>query len=131
MKQKPNFLDALNAGINGGSIKERFIYFFIYLFYMPAYKEKFINQITKEDSKIAVSGLIIDKDNDIIFIDDTTGVIAVNVQTDFPLNTFVRVFGFLVNNGEGTQLQGQIVQDLTQVNKQLYQRTKKLLNQKQ
>ena len=98
---------------------------------MPAYKEKFINEITIKDIKIAVSGLIINKDDNLIFIDDGTGVIAANIETSLPINSFVKVFGYLINNGEEMQIQGQLIQDLTQVNKKLYNKVKILINQKQ
>jgi len=97
---------------------------------MQAYKEKFINEITKQDTKVAISGLIIDKEDNLIFIDDKTGVIAVNLETTLPINTFVRVFGYLINNGNEMQLQAQLIQDLSNVDKKLYNKVKTLMNQK-
>lgn len=98
---------------------------------MPSYKEKFINEIDKKDTKIAVSGLIINKEDNLIFVDDGTGVIAVDLETYLPINSFVRVFGYLINNGEEIQIKGSIIQDLSQVNKRLYNKVKNLMNQKQ
>jgi predicted membrane protein len=97
---------------------------------MPAFKEKFINEISKKDNKISISGLIIDKEDNLIFIDDSTGVISVNIETNLPINTFVRVYGYLIQNNEEMQLQGQIIQDLSNTNKKLYQKIKLLMNQK-
>ena len=97
---------------------------------MPSYKEKFINELTKEDKKIAVSGLIIDKEDNLIFIDDGTGVIAVDIETNYIINTFARVFGYLINNGD-MKLKGELIQDLSQANRQIYNKVKILLNQKQ
>ena len=97
---------------------------------MAAYKEKFIQELNKQDTKVAVSGLIIDKDNDLIFIDDKTGVIAANISTDLSINTFVKVFGYVINNGNELQIQGQVIQDLSNANKQLYNKVKMLINQK-
>ena len=97
---------------------------------MQAYKEKFISEITKQDTKVAISGLIIDKEDNLIFIDDKTGVIAVNLETTLPINTFVRVFGYLINNGNEMQLQAQLIQDLSNVDKKLYNKVKTLMNQK-
>ena len=97
---------------------------------MPSYKEKFINELTKEDKKIAVSGLIIDKEDNLIFIDDGTGVIAVDIETNHVTNKFVRVFGYLINNGD-MKLKGEVIQDLSLANRQIYNKVKILLNQKQ
>ena|SRR3989344_3547226 len=97
---------------------------------MPSYKEKFINELGKEDKKIAVSGLIIDKEDNLIFIDDGTGVLAVDIETNLLINTFVRVFGYLINNGD-MKLKGEVIQDLSPANKQIYNKVKILLNQKQ
>jgi len=98
---------------------------------MPAYKEKFINEITEKDTKIAVSGLIINKEDNLIFLDDGTGVITINMVTDIPINSFVRVFGYLINNGEEMQIEGQIIQDLSKIDKKIYNKLKSLMNQKQ
>jgi len=97
---------------------------------MPSYKEKFINELGEEDKKIAVSGLIIDKEDNLIFIDDGTGVLAVDIETNLLINTFVRVFGYLINNGD-MKLKGEVIQDLSPANKQIYNKVKILLNQKQ
>ncbi len=97
---------------------------------MPAYKEKFINDLSKDNNKVAISGLIINKEDNLIFIDDKTGVIAVNIDTNLSINTFVRVFGYIVNNGNNLQIQGQLIQNLNDANKQLYNKIKILLNQK-
>ena len=98
---------------------------------MPAYKEKFINEITRDDRKVSISGLIINREDNLIFVDDGTGVIAVNIESQIPINSFVRVFGYLLHNNDEVQLQANIIQDLSNVNKEAYNKLKKLLNQKQ
>lgn len=92
----------------------------------PAYKETFINEL-KENSKVAISGFIVEKNEGSIIIDDNTGTLPVIIQTNLALNTFVRVFGYYANN----ELQGNLIQDLGNVNKELYNKVKLLLNQKQ
>ncbi|MEK6835919.1 MAG: hypothetical protein AABX55_02755 [Nanoarchaeota archaeon] len=96
---------------------------------MQAYQEKFIKDLTKQDTKVAVSGFIVDKNNNSIIVDDNTGSIPVIIETNLNLNNFVRVFGTLIYSNE-PQLQAHLIQDLTNVNKQLYQKVKLLLNQK-
>ena len=106
---------------------ESFIYFSSNLNWMQAsYKETFINQL-KENSKVTISGFIIDKNENSIVIDDNTGTFPVIIQTNLELNTFVRVFGYYANE----QLQANFIQDLSKINKQLYNKLKLILNQKQ
>ena len=97
---------------------------------MPAYKEKFINEITRDDRNVSISGLIINREDNLIFVDDGTGVIAVNIESQVPINSFVKVFGYLLHNNDEVQLQANIIQDLSNVNKGAYNKLKKLLNQK-
>lgn len=98
---------------------------------MPAYKEKFINELDLKDNKISVSGLIINKEENLIVIDDGTGAITADIETNLPVNTFARVYGYLVNNGEELRIQGQAIQDLSNADKKLYAKVKILMNQKQ
>jgi len=90
-----------------------------------AYKETFINKL-ENNSKVSISGFIIEKNENSIIVDDNTGTLPIVIQTTLSLNTFVRVFGYY-NNG---QLQGNLIQDLTQINKQLYNKVKLILNRK-
>ncbi|AJF62612.1 MAG: hypothetical protein QT11_C0001G0469 [archaeon GW2011_AR20] len=90
-----------------------------------AYKETFINKL-ENNSKVSISGFIIEKNENSIIVDDNTGTLPIIIQTTLSLNTFVRVFGYY-NNG---QLQGNLIQDLTQINKQLYNKVKLILNRK-
>ena len=96
---------------------------------MTFYKEKQIREIIKDDNKVCISGLMINKDNNLIFIDDGTGVFPVSIETNLQVNSFVRVYGYLVK-GEELSLQGIIIQDLSKVSKNLYNKLKTLLNQK-
>ena len=91
-----------------------------------AYKETFINKL-QDNSKVAISGFIVDKNENSIVINDNTGNLPVIIETNLALNTFVRVFGYYVNG----QLQSHLIQDLSNVNKQLYNKLKLILNQKQ
>ena len=92
----------------------------------PAYKETFINEL-KENSKVAISGFIVEKNEGSIIIDDNTGTLPVIIETNLELNSFVRVFGYYANG----QLQASFIQDLSNANKQLYNKVKLILNQKQ
>ena len=118
MKQKRNSLDVLNAEINGDNIK------------MQSYQEKFIKDLSKEDTKIAVSGFIVDKKDNSIIVNDNTGNLIVICETNLDLNNFVRAFGTLFYN-QDLMMQADLIQDLNNVNKQLYQKVKLIFNPKQ
>jgi hypothetical protein len=90
------------------------------------YKEIFINKL-EENSKVSITGFIINKNKDGITIDDSTGTLSILIETNLELNSFVRVFGLYINNN----LQAHLIQDLSNVNKQIYNKVKSLLNQKQ
>ena len=91
-----------------------------------SYKETFINKL-KEKTKLAFTGFNVDKKENSIKIDDNTGTLPVIIETNLRLNAFVRVFGYYSNE----ELQGHLIQDLSNVNKQLYNKVKSILNQKQ
>ena len=91
----------------------------------PSYKETLVNEL-KENSKVAVSGFIIEKNENSIVINDSTGNLPVIIQTDLGLNSFVRAFGYYSNGS----LQANFIQDLGNVNKQLYNKVKLILNRK-
>ena len=90
-----------------------------------AYKETSINKL-EDNSKVSISGFIIEKNENSIIVDDNTGTLPIIIQTALSLNTFVRVFGYY-NNG---QLQANLIQDLNQINKQLYNKVKLISNRK-
>ncbi|HLC57408.1 MAG TPA: hypothetical protein VJH95_02455 [Candidatus Nanoarchaeia archaeon] len=90
----------------------------------PPYKEVSVKAITSEHKKLAVSGVIVSKNLDSISIDDGTGVITALIATELPINTFVRVAGFLLDYGNGYEIQAHFIQDLSTVNQKLYKKVK-------
>ncbi len=94
---------------------------------IPAYKERFIRDIGREDIKIMVSGIIVSKDNGKIVIDDTTGTIPVEIETELDVNKFVRVFGVLIPYEEGFEIQGHVIQDMSEADVDRYIKVKALL----
>ncbi|MFH1210033.1 MAG: hypothetical protein V1663_04560 [archaeon] len=88
---------------------------------MECYKERFIKDI--ESGRICLSGVIISKDNDNIVLDDKTGIITVNIETNFDVGNYVRVFGICFDDF----LRGEIIQELNNSNKELHRSVKELL----
>ena len=97
---------------------------------MTSYQEKFIKDLSHNDSKVALSGFIIDRKENMLVIDDTTGTIIAFVENKLDKNHFARVFGNLVRTDNGFQLYGDIVQNLNAVNKKIYNKVKVLMNRK-
>lgn len=89
--------------------------------------EKNIENLSKEDYNVAVSGIIVNKDENSFILDDGTGQLYILMSTNLNNNNFVRVFGRILPYEEGIQLQGFIIQDLSKIDKYLYKKVKELL----
>ena len=92
-----------------------------------AYKEITIKDIDSTQKKIAVSGYIVSKNLDRISIDDGSGVINAIITTELPINSYVRVSGFMLNYGNGYEIQAHLIQDLSSINQKLHKKVKSLL----
>ena len=90
------------------------------------FKEKYIKSINSEDINVALSGVVINKEDNSFVLDD--GISQILVYSNIELNgDFIRVFGKINYNGEEPQLQAFIVQDLSKVDKFLYKKVKDLM----
>jgi len=89
--------------------------------------EKNINNLDIKDIKVAISGLIIDKANDSIILDDGTGQVKVNIDTNLEINSYARVFGRVLPYEDGLEIYGEIIQDFSKIDKLLYKKVKSLL----
>ena len=93
----------------------------------PPYKEQNIKDLNSNTLKIAITGLIVSKSENMITIDDRTGSLPVLIDTDLPVNTFVKVYGILIPSDQGFELQGNLIQDLSKINQELYKKVKSSL----
>lgn len=91
------------------------------------YSEKLIKDLKKEDFKVALSGTIINKTENDFFIDDGTGQIRC-IYDSAPDFEYIRVFGTLMPLPDGFELQTEIVQDLSKVDRQLHKKLKEALS---
>ncbi len=87
--------------------------------------EKKINEIDiSSEIKIRILGTIVSKIDDSIFVDDGTGTVQVAISPDMALNVsenqLVRVFGRLRSSGDGFDLYGEIVQNMSKLNLKQY-----------
>jgi uncharacterized protein YdeI (BOF family) len=86
--------------------------------------EKKISDIGKDDMRVKLVGLVIDKKDNVVVIDDGTGKINVvfeePAQTD--ANKRVRVFGRVMPTEDGFEIQGEILQDMSNADMELYKK---------
>ncbi|RLG15762.1 MAG: hypothetical protein DRN71_00440 [Candidatus Nanohalarchaeota archaeon] len=87
--------------------------------------EKNIREIdASSDVKVRVLGTVVSKVDNSIFVDDGTGTVQVAVSQDMALNVsesqLVRVFGRLRLSGDGFDLYGEIVQNMSKLNLKQY-----------
>ena len=98
------------------------------------YNKRKISEINPEnDFKVKVIGMIVDKKNDTILIDDGSAKLQVfvnlpNIIDTIDLNQMIRVFGSVMPTDEGFELKADIVQDLTGMNVKLYKKVDGLYN---
>lgn len=94
------------------------------------YVEKFIKDVTVKDYKVAVSGVIVNRSENSFLLDDGTGQLAV-ISTTIPNYEYTRVFGKVLPLETGFELQSEIIQDLSKIDKAIHRKVKELLSQRQ
>lgn len=94
------------------------------------YIEKFIKDIHVNDFKVSVSGVIVNKSENSFLLDDGTGQIAVS-STTIPNYEYIRVFGKILPLETGFELQSEIMQDLSKIDKAIHRKVKELLSKSQ
>lgn len=81
-----------------------------------------VADIRQEDVRVRVVGTVIDKNDNIIALDDGTGKIDVTFKEPpaTEVSKKVRVFGKVVPTDSGFELDGEIIQDMTNLDMELY-----------
>ncbi|MCK4335750.1 MAG: replication protein RepA [Candidatus Aenigmarchaeota archaeon] len=94
---------------------------------LPAYEKK-VTEIGKDDVRVRLLGMVIDKKENVIVLDDGTGKINVIFTEPFEteVNKRVRVFGRVIPAEEGFEIQGEILQDMSDVDLELYKKVSEL-----
>ncbi|MFB6291968.1 MAG: replication protein RepA [Candidatus Nanohaloarchaea archaeon] len=86
----------------------------------------------KDDIRVRVIGTIIDVEEDSVAVDDGTGTVEVFLEEDdleaVEENQRIRVLGRVLPTPESFEIQGEIVQDFEDVDPELYDRVKKVVN---
>lgn len=102
--------------------------------YKDHYVKKKIEEINPEtDLKVNIMGFVVDKKEDTLILDD--GNKKIKVFMDNPViaekinvNQLVRVFGSTLPTDEGFEIKADVVQDLSNLNIDLYKKVEALYN---
>ena len=94
------------------------------------FKETLIRDLHLGDHNVAISGYILKRGDGLFFLDDGTGEILVHAEK-VPEVDVVKVLGGVLAYDNGFELQAEIIQDYSSVDKELLKKVKELLqNQK-
>lgn len=96
------------------------------MIYREPYRERYIKDLSREDGFVSISGVVVSKEGDNVILDDNTGRVSVNINMG-EVGQFVRIFGRILPFEEGIQIQGDVLQDLSEMDKFLYNKVRELL----
>jgi len=116
---------------------------------MIPYVETQVKDIKAEDSKISVTGMIVEKGPDYLILDDSTGTLLIRtssfiesdsgfVNSDGFVNSggfvkgatltakplLVKVFGNLLRSSENLELNSHLIKDMSEIDKELFKSVK-------
>jgi len=90
--------------------------------FVEHYKPKNISEITKNDSKVAVVGKVVEVDENFFILDDDTGKVQVNFEGEIKKGKILRVFCSLADE----RLNADTVQELNDFDLNLFKKIKEL-----
>lgn len=92
--------------------------------------ERKINEISEQDIKVKILGTIVAKESGTAMIDDGSGSARVLIQQStldmLKEKQLVRVFGRVVPTEDGFEVRADIVQDMSSLNLEAYEKVQKL-----
>lgn len=90
---------------------------------MPS-RDRLIAEISPDDARVRVVGMIIDKVGDSLILDDGSGKITVmlDAPTEFVVKQHVRVFGKVMQADGGAEIHGEVIQNMEKLNVPLYRK---------
>ena len=95
---------------------------------IQAYNERNISGIKEEDINISITGTVVNREENGFVVDDGSQSLKVLMENSVKDNDYVRIFGKLVRSNEGLVLYGDAIQDLSKIDKFLYQKVRKMLH---
>lgn len=93
---------------------------------LPAVSRQ-VAEIRPEDIRVSILGTVIDKQEGTLVIDDGTGRVHVTVEEPITeAGRLVRVFGRVIPLENGAELHGELIQDMTGLDMELYKQVEEL-----
>lgn len=94
---------------------------------MPSLERR-VSELQSGDMRVSLIGTVIDKQETRIVLDDGSGKVNVNFESppEVKPNQFVRVFGRAIQAGNGLEIEGEIIQDMERLDKDLYKKVNSL-----
>jgi hypothetical protein len=91
---------------------------------MQPFLEKQIKDLQDSDTKISVTGLVVEKGDKHFTLDDGTGTIIVRAEDLSHVTDFVKAFG-QINNVEGNkEIFAYVIKDMSEIDKELFKKLK-------
>ncbi|MBS3141659.1 hypothetical protein J4405_05970 [Candidatus Woesearchaeota archaeon] len=110
---------------------------------MIPYVETQVKDIKAEDSKISVTGMIVEKGPDYLILDDSTGTLLIRTSSFIESDSgfvnsdgfvkgatltakplLVKVFGNLLRSSENLELNSHLIKDMSEIDKELFKSVK-------
>jgi len=90
--------------------------------------EKRVSDLNPGDMRASITGTVVDRGEGRIVLDDGSGRINVNFESppDVKPNQFVRVFGRVIQTEGGIEIEGEVLQDMGKLDKDLYKKISSL-----
>jgi len=98
------------------------------------YEKRKIPEINPDvDLKVKILGFVVDKKDDTLVLDDGSGKIKVfidipGMMEKIEINNLVRVFGSTLPTEDGFEIKADALQDLSNLNINLYKKVEELYN---
>ncbi len=102
--------------------------------YKDHYVKRKIEEINPEtDLKVKIMGFVVDKKDDTVILDDGSKkakvfVDNITIVEKMNINQLIRVFGSTLPTDEGFEIKADAVQDLSNLNINLYKKVEELYN---
>ena len=95
---------------------------------LPSVERK-VSDIKEEDIRVRVLGTVVDKTDTSVVVDDGTGNIMANFEEPIKaeMNQLVRVFGRVISTADGKELQGEVLQNMTGLDMELYKKVSEVI----
>ncbi len=96
------------------------------------YLKKIVSEINPDtDLKVNLIGFVVDKKDDTVVLDDGSGKVSIFVDVPsliekINVNQIVRVFGSTLPTDNGFEIKADFIQDLTNLNINLYKKVEEL-----